>query len=305
MSSNRRVFGVDYQFLSCGDVFTQGLAHAAADMGMPYAHADWSVSDLLAQVKAFEPDVLLVVHGRRFCSGHRPEAFAPQTAVWLLDEPYEVDDTASRSHLFDHVFVNDRATLDRHPHASYLPVCYDPHVHFADESPRWRRVGFIGGGNPTRDRYLAALASADLLDYVIGGTWSDPLVNHRCLAHNISPDMTASLYRQTRIILNVFREVHHFNREGIAATAMNPRIYEALACGSLVVSEWRPEIAELVPELPTFTAEDECVELIRTLLADPAHAETIRLACADRLQAHIYANRLQTVLSRIGLEVAA
>ena len=31
-SDRPRVFGVDYQFLSCGDVFTRGLAHAAAGL---------------------------------------------------------------------------------------------------------------------------------------------------------------------------------------------------------------------------------------------------------------------------------
>ena len=66
-----------------------------------------------------------------------------------------------------------------------------------------------------------------------------------------------------------FREQHHFNREGIEATAMNPRIYEALACGALVISEWRSEIAERVPELPTFKTAEECVELVGSYLRDP------------------------------------
>jgi hypothetical protein len=300
-----RVFCCDYQFLSCGDVFTQGLFHAAQDLGIDYAHADWSVPDLIQQCNAFKPDVFFVVHGRKFCHTNRPAAFAARTAVWLLDEPYEVDDTATRSQLFHHVFVNDPATLGRHPNASYLPVCYDPHVHYADDSPRWRRVGFIGGGNPTRDRYLAALADADLLDYVVGGSWADASVNARCLSGNITPDMTAGLYRQTKIILNVFREVHHFNRHQIPATALNPRVYEALACGALVVSEWRPEVDAIVPELPTFRTEAECVDLIAYLLSHPVDAEDIRQRCAARLVGHTYASRLQSVLATVGLEVAA
>jgi spore maturation protein CgeB len=86
---------------------------------------------------------------------------------------------------------------------------------------------------------------------------------------------------------------------------MNPRIYEALACGALVVSEWRPEIAELVPELPTFTTEAECVALVAYLLAAPDKAEAIRAACAARLASHTYADRLQTVLATVCAEVAA
>lgn len=301
-----RVFGVDYAFLSCGSVFTDGLQHAAMDLGIAYAHAGWDDPNLQGQIDAFAPDLIFVVHGRRFAQrfSHR-ECFGAPTAVWLLDEPYEVDDTSSWSWQFDHVFVNDAATLERHSDSVTLPVCYDPSVHYASDEPKIRSVGFIGGGNTTRDRYLSALADHGLLEYVIGGSWADPHVQRRCLAPNIQATQTAMLYRQTRIVLNVFREQHHYNCRGIQATALNPRVYEAPACGALVVSEWRPEIDTLVPELPTFRTEAECVALVRSLLADPDKAEAIRVACAAKLATHTYAARLQTVLATVGSAVSA
>jgi spore maturation protein CgeB len=164
-------------------------------------------------------------------------------------------------------------------------------------------VGFIGGGNPTRDRYLGALARAGLLSYVIGGAWNDSAVNAVCLSRNIPPRETAALYQQTAIIVNIFRQVHHFNREQIPATALNPRVYEAFACGALVVSEWRPEVDTLVPELPTFRTEEECVALVGDLLANPDKAEAIRVQCAARLKPHTYAARLKTVLTVCGIGV--
>jgi hypothetical protein len=294
-----RVFGVDYQFLSCGDVFTQGLVHAAEDLGVAYAHADWSTPGLDVQVQRFNPDLLFVVHGRKF--SQRWTRLWKRSAVWLLDEPYEVDDTRTFSSNFDHVFVNDPATLDRHPRASYLPVCSDPRVQYPGTESQTRDVGFIGGGNPTRDRYLAALAHAGLLSYVVGGAWADPDVNRLCLSPNINPGATAALYRQTRIVVNVFREVHHFNAAKIPATSLNPRVYEALACGALVVSEWRPEVDTLVPELPTFRTTEECVVLVGELLVNPDRAEAIRVQCAARLKPHTYAMRLQTVLTACGI----
>jgi Glycosyl transferases group 1 len=299
-----RVFGVDYQFLSCGDVFTQGLAHAAEDLGIAYQHADWSVPDLPARVAAFAPDLLFVVHGRKF-QQWGPRVVAPTSAIWLLDEPYEVDNSATFSTGFDHVFVNDPSTCRRHPHASYLPVCYDPHVHYPGAEPRTSAVGFIGGGNPTRDRYLAALAQRGRLSYVVGSPWADPALVRLTLSRNIAPAATASLYRQTRIVVNVFRERHHFNHDNLPATSLNPRVYEALACGALVVSEWRPEVDTLVPELPTFRTVDECVSIVDALLADPTRAEAIRVRCMARLAPHTYAARLQTVLDVTCAEVAA
>ena len=295
-----RVFVVTYQFLSCGSVFTDGLHHAAEDLGLTYAHADWNTPHLPTLVQRFAPDLLFVVHGRKFSrQWQRPSLIVKcPSAVWLLDEPYEVDDTSTFSPRFDHVFLNDRATLHRHPHSAYLPVCYDPHVQYAHD-PRLERahaVGFIGGGNPTRDRYLSALAHEGLLTYVVGGAWNDAAVNRLCISRNIPARDTAVKYRQTRIVLNVFREKHHYNRQHIPATALNPRIYEALACGALVVSEWRPEVDEIVPELPTFRSEAELIPLVDGLLNEPDRAEAIRVQCAARLAGHTYAARLQTVL---------
>lgn len=292
-----RVFGVTYEFLSAGSVFTDGLLHAAQDLGVDYAHADWSDPTLPAKVQRFEPDLLFVVHGRRFCQRWGNRFRANPSAVWLLDEPYEVDDTSRFSPAFRHVFVDDPATLGRHAHASYLPVCSDPHVHTPGDGPRPHAVGFIGGGNPTRDRYLAALAQRGLLTYVVGGSWTDGRVRRLCLSSHITPAATAAYYRTTQIVVNVFRQTHHYNREQIAATAMNPRVYEATACGALVVSEWRPEVATLVPEMPTFRSEAEAVEIVHGLLADPERAEAIRVQCAARLAGHTYAARLQTVLT--------
>jgi hypothetical protein len=303
-----RVFVVDYQFLACGDVFTQGLLHAAQALGLPYAHAEAREKNLEQAILQFHPDLLLVVHGRMATARLRARLPEWTTAVWLLDEPYEVDETSGWSGQYGHTFVCDRATLHRHPRATYLPVCYDPALHTPGTGERPYRVGFIGGANRTRDRFLAALARAGHLSYVVGGDWASPEVRRLCVSRNIPPSQTVAFYQQTQIVVNVFRETHHYNRQGIPATSLNPRVYEAFACGALVVSEWRPEAETLLPEMPTFRTETECVALVAELRADPVRAEAIRAACAARLAPHTYAARLQTVLEVCGvtqpLEVA-
>ncbi len=305
-SSKPRVFGVDYQFLSCGDVFTRGLENAARELGVEYHHADWSAPRLGEMVGEWNPDLLLVVHGRQFCGWQRPSLLgAKRTAIWLLDEPYEVDDTARFSAQFDQVFVNDRATMSRHPGAVYLPVCYDQQIHHSGDGHRPRAVGFIGGANGSRNHVLSTLARAGALSYVVGGRWSDAEVDRLCLSPNIPPPLAATLYRETKIVVNIFRDQHHFNRDQVVATAMNPRIYEALACGTLVISEWRAEIAERVPELPTFHSAEECVDLVRGFLGNPSRLAEVQAACAARLAGDTYAARLQTVLQTMAVEVAA
>ena len=86
---------------------------------------------------------------------------------------------------------------------------------------------------------------------------------------------------------------------------MNPRIYEALACGALVVSEWRPEIEQLCPELPVFDGPEEMTSLVEGLLADPVRFAAIRKACIRRLAGHTYAHRLYTAFAEATEDNAA
>ncbi len=294
--SDKRVFCVNYRFLSCGDVFTHGLRNAAQDLGIEYEDAYWDDKELLAKVNRFSPDLLFVVHGRKFAKRWRTAFSAYKSAVWLLDEPYEVDETASWSNLFDTVYVNDQSTLHRHRNAHYLPVAYNPHVHL--EVPRTKEysVGFVGGHNRRRERLLLELLDAGLLSYLVGGPWKTARLQRQCLSRNIPSVETAALYQQTRLIVNIFREVHHYNRQRISPYSLNPRVYEGLACGSLVVTERRSELERVFPELPAFNDDTELSSIVENLLGDDLRYQEIRAQCQARLPGHTYVDRFRTVL---------
>lgn len=295
----KRIFFVNYKFLSCGDVFTDGLRHAAQSLGVPYADAYWDDVRLHARINDFKPDLLFVVHGRRFVQRCRQSFPSLKKAVWLLDEPYEVDDTTQWSNAFDLVYLNDPSTLEYHRNAYYLPVAYDSAVHRENGDARKYQVGFIGGYNETRERYLLALLEAGQLSYVVGGPWRSAELRRVCLAQNIPASETAELYRQTRIVVNLFRDIHHFNRRGIPAFSMNPRIYEALACGSVVVSETRPEIPTVFPELPTFSDRSQLVQAVGELLNQDAVYRTARQVSRERVKTHNYRERLLRVFETL------
>jgi hypothetical protein len=292
-----RVFVVNYVFATCGDVFADGLRHAARAIGVDHAEAAWDDPQLPERVEAFDPDLLLVVHGRRFVQRWGTRFAQRRTAVWLVDEPYEVDDTAAWSRHFGSVFVNDAATLERHTQAHVLPMCVDTTVYRDSGGPRPHAVGFIGGANPTRESFLLRLADAGLLSYVVGGPWRHPTLRRLTLAAKVPHEETARLYQQTKIVINVFRDRHHFNRQATPATAMNPRIYEALACGALVVSERRAEIGQVFPALPQFGTPEELQTIVQRLLADGDEFERLRADCRARLTGHAYADRLARALT--------
>jgi hypothetical protein len=213
-----------------------------------------------------------------------------------VDEPYEVDDTAAWSGHFGSVFINDAATLARHQRAHYLPMCVDTTVYRDGGDPRPHAVGFIGGANPTRESFLLRLADAGLLSYIVGGPWRHPTLRRLTLAAKVPHEQTARLYQQTRIVINVYRDRHHFNRQATPATAMNPRIYEALACGAMVVSERRAEIGQVFPALPQFDTPAELQAIVQRLLDADAELERLRADCRARLAGHAYADRLARAL---------
>ena len=296
----RRVFFVHYRFLSCGTVFRDGLAHAAEALQLDWREAYWDDLSLEEKIAAFQPELVFVVHGRKFASrwGDLPKRYP--TAVWLLDEPYEVDDTSRFSGLFEHVFVNDPGTLRRHHNATHLPVCYEPALHwYRPGAARPHQVGFIGGHNPWREQALARLARAGLLSYVVGGPWSHPDVRALSLSPNIPAEETAELYRATKLVINLFRTRHHYNASAIAAESLNPRIYEALGCGSLVVSERRPELAKLCPEVPVFDTIEEMEHQVERHLREERLFAEARRSSIRRLAPHTYEQRLARALSAI------
>ena len=298
--TGRKVFFVNYKFLSCGTVFRDGLAHAAEALGLDWRDAYWDDPNLDGKIAAFQPELVLVVHGRKFAARWPSIPQQYPSAVWLLDEPYEVDDTGRFSGLFRWVFVNAPGTLARHGNAHYIPVCYDPDAHtYRPGEDRWHGVGFIGGYNPRREEALARLASRGLLSYVVGGPWRDPAVQALCLSANIPAEDTAERYRRTRIVVNLFRSRHHYNASGIPATSLNPRVYEALACGALVLSERRPELSALYPEMPAFDTLEEMEFQVERHLRDADLFARARKACIRRGAPHTYESRLAAALSEV------
>ena len=292
-----KIFFVHYKFLSCGDVFTTGLRNAAMDLSIQYDDACWDDPGLEKKVRAFSPDLLFVVHGRKFIQKWGNRFRDLNSAVWLVDEPYEVDDTSRFSVNFNTVFVNDPATIHRHKNAHYLPVCFDPQIYFPTSEDKKYDAGFIGGYNSVRQSLLESLHREGLLSYVVGGPWKGGNLNSLCLSGNVPASETARLYQQSRIVINIFREVHHFNRQKIEAISLNPRVYEAIACGAVVVSEYRQEIKDIFPEMPVFETGDQLIEITRELIGDSARYEAVQKNCYKRLKGHTYLDRLKKIIS--------
>jgi lipopolysaccharide biosynthesis protein len=72
-------------------------------------------------------------------------------------------------------------------------------------------------------------------------------------------------------------------------------VYEGLACGALVISEHRPELNTLCPEVPVFRSIEEMESLIEFYLRDANRFAHVRRACIRRFASQTYAARLANV----------
>ena len=302
----KRIFGVPVTFLAAGDVFRTGLQHASEAIDAEYESCLCDDPSLESKIRAFAPDLIIVIHGRTYAKkwGQRFKDY--KQALWLTDDPYEVDDCEEYSRHFDYVFTNDKSTVHRHRNCTYLPTCYDPIIHNDPGRERIYRCGFVGGHNRVRNDLLQTLDDAKLIDYLVGGPWRSML--HLYKAPNVPPSQTADWYQQTKVVPNIWREEHHANfKERIQGYSMNPRVYEALACGAMVISEYRPEVEEIFPDMPTFRVTDSrgdarkaeldamCVQVDR-LIHDDALRLDLLAKCQARLTGHTYTDRLKTII---------
>lgn len=229
------------------------------------------------------------------------------TALLLTESPYDDAKQAKITPFVSQVFTNERASVkllerwweqtEGRPHwerigakkVHYLPHAYDPDVHRAGfatgdltrpiriedvQAPK-HDVVFVGSGFIERQEMLAAV-DWDALDVDFGlyGVW--PYMGSRSRlrkywrAGTVENEMTAALYRNAKMGLNLYRQSVGTSRNATrlkGAESLNPRALELAATATAHLSDWRPEVEEVFGGLvPTFKTPDELGQIIRSMV---------------------------------------
>jgi hypothetical protein len=104
----------------------------------------------------------------------------------------------------------------------------------------------------------------------------------------------ARVFQNSTAVLNT---MHPAEIEGV-----NARVFEAAACGGLVISEWRPTLEEhfrIGEELLAFAGFDELLHHVRWAENEPeAAAEVALRGSARALREHTYEIRLEALIAR-------
>lgn len=104
------------------------------------------------------------------------------------------------------------------------------------------------------------------------------------------------ILHQSRVTLN-----HHGNVE--PGYANNMRLYEATGAGSLLLTDWKSNLAEMFEpsvEVAAYHSTEECGEMIERFSKDTAEAERIAAAGQARtLRDHTYFKRMQELVQLV------
>ena len=256
------------------------------------------------------PDILFVIHGfdipRERILAFR-EAGIP-TAVYLLDEPYEVDRSVTWSRNYDVVFTVDKVTVPVHAEftrAEYLPLAYNHHI-FKPEGPAIpSRILVLSSPFDAREKYLAAIRDrwGKLITWV-GPGWkefSSVGQHHEGFA---DPDACARFYRGADIVINIHRDSFwsHFgdlNSKRLEATHLNPRFWETAGCKSLQLCSYRPELEKYARPGIWFTGLDDFMAKTEYFLENEKARKENALYTWKKLKNQTYLLRCSTVLNSL------
>ncbi len=275
---------------------------------------------LLRTVDETRPDLLLVLGGVTI----QPETLARIrrrsviTANWFADYPAHFDYTMAVAPAYDHLFVSDSLSRDRHAaaghrHVQWLPFGCRPEwadviapagggapgaVDPADEAI------FVGSWYPERECFLSKLWNCRVA--IWGPGWSrrldDGPLRGAIRGGSLRESEWRRLYQQTPAALNLH---YGFGGDPERYGAMaNTRVFEIMAAGGCLFSDEKKDLGALFVsgwEFVAFHDAEDCLAKLRYYREHPEERQTIaRRGQQSVLARHTYRHRMETLLTIVG-----
>ncbi len=263
------------------------------------------------------PDLVVTVGTVGVCDDVLGRLGVP-VAAWFMDNPFgqlafSADEDGPRPELLGDSFF--AFSWDEHyvprlkergVRAHYLPLASNPRVHYPRESSpeaaeRYGSdVSFVGTADrgDDRDYRLAHVRELAGLDVALWGGqgWrllADTGFSYRGRADN--REEAPLIYSLSKINLNLTAPQ--------LITALPIRIFDSLACGGFVLTDWRDDLSRLFdPDegFAVFETKAELREMAEHYLAHPEERAAIARRGRDAVLArHTYRHRLETMLGII------
>lgn len=263
---------------------------------------------LVRHGRSFRPDLVLTLDASlRPATVRGLAAAGAKTALWFPDAVSNMGRHEMFLAGYDRIYFKNPQLVEQLTQVQGLPVRYLPEA----SNPDWHRpVGAYGtdptivlAGNihPTRAILLERLLDAGIPLTLYGAAlpaWIDaPRLRRIHTGRSVVREEKARTFRGARGVLN--------NLHPAEFAGSNCRLFEATACGAVVLTERRHGMDALFApgrELLEFSTFEELVVQCRQLLAGPDFGAPIADAAARRAAAeHTYAQRLTAMLEDLHL----
>jgi spore maturation protein CgeB len=262
---------------------------------------DWLLAVLAAQIREYRPDVVLN-QAMRGVSGRFLRTLGDDAGL-LVGQAEPVELEAEDVGRYDGVVSSIQSKVDEYGRLG-VPTCLLPHAFHPraleavddGEIIPLSFVGSLSAAHVGRTRLLEAVATRfPELRLWSAGPPDSPLLRERYVGQAWGRDMYGVLAR-SRVTLN-----NHL--DGLPF-ADNCRLFEATGVGSLLVTDWKPNLHELFEpgrEVAAYRSVEECLALAGRYVADDVAWGTIARAGQDRtLREHTYRDRMERLLAFVG-----
>jgi hypothetical protein len=221
------------------------------------------------------------------------------TALWVISHPDRVTESLCES--YDVVFSASDLLLrqlEGRLRSPLVPLhqATEPARFYPDPTGPHHQLLFVGNSRRVARPILEALRGTSLDLAVYGGNWTPELLDPRHLKGAwVANDELRRYYSSADVVLN-----DHW-ADMRAFGIISNRVYDALACGALVVSDRVPGIdEEFDGAVVTYGTAEELHELLDRYLADPgARAEAGARGRAAVLERHTFAQRVDRILEEL------
>lgn len=259
------------------------------------------------------PELLWVVHGgdlpTDMVMAYRQHGIV--TALYLVDDPYEVDRSTTWARYYDWVFTCDRSTVQVHEaysKAAFLPLAYDSTIFQPSGERINTQILLFGMMNPVRQKVVGLLYE-EFGHYMtfLGHQWPHYGNKGEYIRKKlVEPEEYAKYYRGAEIVLDIKRDsvwspFGDCNVHGYQATMMSPRCWEVPACGGFLLGEFRHDMTSYTPAVQSFVSLDELQKKLRYYLSHPEERDKVAARVAEQIAPHTYKARALTALRCMGL----
>ncbi|MBE5925421.1 MAG: glycosyltransferase [Lachnospiraceae bacterium] len=219
--------------------------------------------------------------------------------MWNISHPDEL--TIDEYNLYDYVFfASERMKNEIGPQitcdSGVLLQCVDDEVmNYEDKDEKEYELLFVGNSRLMFRRILKDLLPTEHKLSVYGREWEEFPVNEYVVSDYIDNDKVGQAYHDAKILLNDhWDDMRHF---GIISN----RVFDALAVGAFVISDYLPEIEEVFDgAVETYKTKEELKEKIDYYLSNDETRE--KHAVKGRqivLEKHTFAVRCKDIVDMI------